>query len=138
MSCSARAVQGFPLSRCPWLGAPLPPPRLQANTGKHVRTPPAGGGGLEVPIPPASYTCKGVLTDAHAKPWNYPSKHMQLSKEARILDPTQMASLTPDIASLPLIFSPHVHRTLLENGEWKVYRDSVMPSTPHFEILGWW
>ena len=29
-------------------------------------------------------------------------------------------------------------QTLLENGEWKVYRDSVTPSTPQFDVLQWW
>ena len=71
-----------------------------------------------------------VLTDAHAKPWKYLSKHIQLSKEIRILDPTQIAVLAPKIASFPLITPPHVQHTLVENGEWKVHRDSVMPSTP--------
>ena len=41
-----------------------------ASTGKHRQTrtyPPRGGGGLEVPIPPASYTCKGARS---VPPWD--------------------------------------------------------------------
>ena len=63
---------------------------------------------------------------------------MELAKQARILDPTQMGSLEPDIASFPLIFPPEVQRRVVETGEWKVYRESVTPSTPHFDILQWW
>ena len=29
-------------------------------------------------------------------------------------------------------------RTVLENGEWKVDRDSGTPSTPQFDVLQWW
>ena len=63
---------------------------------------------------------------------------MELAKQARILDATQMGALPGEITAFPLIFSTQVQQTLLENGEWKVYRDSVTPSTPSFDVLQWW
>ena len=79
-----------------------------------------------------------VLAAARDKLWKYVGKHMELAKQARILDATQMAALPGEIAAFPLIFSTQVQQTLLENGEWKVYRDSVTPSTPQFDVLQWW
>ena len=70
-----------------------------------------------------------VLVTAKDKLWKYVGKHMELAKQARILDPTQMGAFPHEIASSPLIFSAHTQCQLLENGEWKVYRDSFTPST---------
>ena len=78
-----------------------------------------------------------VLVAARDKLWKY-GKHMELAKQARILDATQMGALPGEIAAFPLIFSTEVQQTLLENGEWKVHRDSVTPSTPQFDVLQWW
>ena len=79
-----------------------------------------------------------VLAAAKDKLWKYVGKHMELAKQARILDPTQMGALPHEIASFPLIFSTQTQRQLLENGEWKVYRDSIRLSTPQFDVLQWW
>ena len=79
-----------------------------------------------------------VPAAARDKLWKYVGKHMELAKQARILYATQMAGLPGEIAAFPLIFSTQVQQTLLENGEWKVYRDSVTPSTPQFDVLQWW
>ena len=90
----------------------------------------------------ASTFC-GDGTTRRSKPtmhrvFEYVGKHMELAKQARILDPTQMGALPHEIASFPLIFSAQTQRQLLENGEWKVYRDSITPSTPQFDVLQWW
>ena len=79
-----------------------------------------------------------VLGAAKDKLWKYVGKHMDLAKQARILDPTQLGALPHEIASFPLIPSTQTQRQLLENGEWKVYRDSITPSTPQFDVLQWW
>ena len=79
-----------------------------------------------------------VLVAAKDKLWKYVGKHMELAKQARILDSTQMGALPHGIASFFLIFSTHTQRQLLENGEWKVHRDSITPSTPQFDVLQWW
>ena len=47
-------------------------------------------------------------------------------------------ALPGEITVFPLIFSTQVQQTLLESREWKVYRDSVTPSTPQFAVLQWW
>ena len=51
-----------------------------------------------------------VLAAAKDKPWKYVGKHMELAKQARILDPIQMGALPHEIASFPLIFSARNQR----------------------------
>ena len=79
-----------------------------------------------------------VVTDVHAKMWKYVSKHMDFAKQARVLDPTQIGALPQDFATFPLIFAPNVQQKVVDNGEWKVYRESVTPASPQFDILAWW
>ena len=79
-----------------------------------------------------------VLTAAKDGLWKYVGKHMELAKQARILDSTQMGAVPHGIASFVLIFCAHTQRQLLENGEWKVHGDSIKPSTPQFDVLQWW
>ena len=79
-----------------------------------------------------------VVQCACEKLWNYVGKHMELAKQARVLDPTIMAALPGDISQFPLIFPDNLQSAIVGNGEWELYRASVQPSTLKFDILLWW
>ena len=55
--------------------------------------------------------------------WKYVSKHMKFAEQARIFDPRQVPSLPQN-----------VHTTLLESGEWVLYKASVVEDTRDVDI----
>ena len=57
------------------------------------------------------------MVHAHAKVWKYVSKHMDLSKQTKILDPTQMGTLLPHLDAFPPIFSLDLQCALVDGGE---------------------
>ena len=70
-------------------------------------------------------------------------RHAEHLPENDVGPPSENASQTApvepgEITVFPLIFSTQVQQTLLENGEWKLYRDSVALSTLQFDVLQWW
>ena len=79
-----------------------------------------------------------VVQCACDKLWKYVSKHMELAKQARVLDPTIMAPLPSDINQFPLIFPDNLQSIIVDNGDRDLYRANVHSSTPKFDILQWW
>ena len=70
--------------------------------------------------------------------WKYVSKHLELAKQARVCDPRQIASLPSEICAFPLIFPPQTFLEILDSGEWRLYRDNVVPGSPQFDVVQWW
>ena len=79
-----------------------------------------------------------VVQCACDKLLKYVSKHMELAKQARVLDPTIMASLPSDINEFPLIFPDNLQSIVVDNGDRGLYRVDVQPSTPKLDILQRW
>ena len=78
------------------------------------------------------------MRTAKDKIWKYVSKHMDFAKQARILDPRQIARLSPEITQFPDIFPSSIHDEVVKSGEWSLYRESIQAQSPKFDILQWW
>lgn len=111
--------------------------KLQPLTEKRLTMKSPNGGNQHNAVQMRSQFLE-VVRSACDKLWKYVGKHMEFSKEARVLDPTQMARFSKNIADFSLVFPPAVHDQLVQSGEWALYRASVTPSTPQFDILNWW
>ena len=57
---------------------------------------------------------------------------MDLSKEAKILDLTQVSALPPNTDAFPLILPLDLQRALVDSGEWKVYM--IVPPLPYLSL----
>ena len=79
-----------------------------------------------------------VVQAAMEKLKKYLFKHMDVAKRARVLDPTQIGSMCQDISQYPHVIPSELCPSIEQSGEWKLYLDSVQPSTQKFDILGWW
>ena len=61
---------------------------------------------------------------------------MDFAKQARIVDPEQIARLPPR-TSLP--FPPFLtHDQVVHSGEWGLYRESIEAYSANFDCLQWW
>ena len=79
-----------------------------------------------------------VVPAAMEKLKKYLFKHMDVAKQARVLDPTQIGGMSHDISQYPHVIPSELCPRIEQSGEWKSYLDSVQPSTQKFDILGWW
>ena len=79
-----------------------------------------------------------VIDAAMEKPKKYLFKHMDVAKQARVFDPTQLGSLSHDITMCAHLILADLCPKIKQSGEWKLNVDSVQPSTQQFNILGWW
>ena len=70
------------------------------------------------------------LRCAARKTWIYVGNHMELAKQARVLDPTQMVALPSSIEQFALLFREEQRAAIVDNGEWKLYGGSVCASVP--------
>ena len=68
----------------------------------------------------------------------YLFKHIDVAKQARVFDPTQLGSLSHDITMYAHVIPADMCPRIEQSGEWKLYVDSVQPGTQQFNILGWW
>ena len=80
----------------------------------------------------------GVLRAAKDKLWKYVGNNMDVAKQARILDPRQIARLSPSISNFSSIFPTSIHDDIINTGEWRLYQDSIQPQSPKFDLLRWW
>ena len=64
-------------------------------------------------------------------------KPMDLAKHSRVFDPTPFGSLSHDIAMYHQVMRADLCSSIKQSGEWKLYFDSLRPSTQQFILLGW-
>ena len=79
-----------------------------------------------------------VVRQAKEKLWKYVSKHMDFAKQARVVDPRQIARLSPEITQFPDIFPSSIRDRVVDSGEWNLYRESIQPDSQKFDLLQWW
>ena len=79
-----------------------------------------------------------VVRQAKEKLWKYVSKHMDFAKQARVVDPRQIARLSPEITQFPDIFPSSIRDQVVDSGEWNLYRESIQPDSQKFDLLQWW
>ena len=69
-----------------------------------------------------------VVQAAMEKLKKYLLKHMDVARQARVLDPTQIRSISHDISQYPHVIPSELCPRIEQSGEWKLYLDGVQPT----------
>ena len=62
---------------------------------------------------------------------------MDFAKQARIVDPRQIARLSPEISDFSAIYPSWIHDQMVNSGERGLYRKSIEACTSNFDLLRW-
>ena len=98
--------------------------KLRVDTDKLLHKKTAAGANLEN-IGSAQTHFLEVMEAAMEKLKKYLFQHMDVAKQSRVLDPTQLGSLSHDIALYPHVFPTDVCTRIEQSGECPLYLDSV-------------
>ena len=63
---------------------------------------------------------------------------MNFTKQARVVDPRQMARLSPEIPYFPALCPSLIHNQVVNSGEWRLYGESIECYSTDFDLLQWW
>ena len=99
--------------------------RVKTNNVSHKKT--AAGTNL-YSIGSTQTQLLKVMVAAMEKLKKYLFKRMDAAKQSRVLDPTQLGTMS-DITLYPHVIPANVCLTVEQSGKWKLYLDIVQPST---------